>query len=138
MNCSFVSQEGLLEIISKLDDIKEEEREELADILDRYFDPEKEIVMPVSKKPSRQRRRSYRGGRKSGDKRSGTDGEHSGDRPSSSPENRQRKRRSRRRVSTKSQPLKPELHTRSEAQTELPAIIALPMAPPNPILLGTA
>lgn len=55
------TQDGLTEIISKLDEIKEENRSELVDILDSYFDPEKEQIVPVSKKQNRRQRSFKRG-----------------------------------------------------------------------------
>lgn len=38
-----------------MDEIKEENRSELVDILDSYFDPEKEPIVPVTKKAPRRR-----------------------------------------------------------------------------------
>lgn len=48
-----------MEIVSQLDEIKEANRTELIDILDSYFDPEKETIAPVVKKTQRRRRTSY-------------------------------------------------------------------------------
>lgn len=49
-----------------MDEIKEEGRDELVDILDNYFDPEKEQIVPVSKKQNRRHRSSKRGGNGNG------------------------------------------------------------------------
>lgn len=38
-----------------MDEIKEEYRSELVDILDSYFDPEKEQIVPVARNPPRRR-----------------------------------------------------------------------------------
>lgn len=71
-------QDGLTEIINGLEDIKEENREELINILDSFFDPEKEQIVPVAKKSSfdSQRRRSFR---KDKSHRGGDNGERDGD-----------------------------------------------------------
>lgn len=94
-------KDGLTEIVSKLDDIKEENRAELVDILDSYFDPEKEPIVPAVKKSNRIRRRSYKKGSDKENRKhnSHTDGEHQG----SSPESRspRKNRRPRRRYNTK-------------------------------------
>lgn len=58
----------MTEIISKLEGIKEENRDELVDILDSYFDPEKEAIVPPSKPNSR--RRSFKKGSPKGNRRS--------------------------------------------------------------------
>lgn len=50
----------MADIISNLEGIKEENRGELVDILDSYFDPEKEAIVPPSKPTSR--RRSFKKG----------------------------------------------------------------------------
>lgn len=57
-----IFQDGLMELVSKLEDIKEENRAELVDLLDSYFDPEKELIVPIVKKPENQndRRRPQR------------------------------------------------------------------------------
>lgn len=86
-------QEGLTEIVSQLEDIKEENREELVDILDSYFDPEKEAIVPVVKKSFRSRRRSFKkdkSGRGSRDEQNGDQ------QPSSSPDSTTRSPRKRR------------------------------------------
>lgn len=59
----------MTEIISKLDDIKEENRSELVDILDSYFDPEKEAIVPPSKPTAR--RRSFKKGSPRKNRRNG-------------------------------------------------------------------
>lgn len=51
-----------------MDEIKEENRAELVDILDSYFDPEKEPIVPVTKKSTR--RRSFRKGSNKENRRS--------------------------------------------------------------------
>lgn len=63
----------MTEIVSKLDDIKEENRQELIDILDSYFDPEKETIVPAVKKtpPTHNRRGYRRGGNKENHRRRG-------------------------------------------------------------------
>lgn len=89
----YFAQDGLADIVNDLDDIKEENREELIDILDRYFDPEKQQIVPVAKKTAYQsrRRRSYRRDRKN-------KGDRDGDMPSTpdSTTRSPRKRRNRR------------------------------------------
>lgn len=49
-----------------MDEIKEENRSELVDILDSYFDPEKEHIVPVPKKQNRRHRSFKRGGNGNG------------------------------------------------------------------------
>lgn len=62
----------MADIISNLEGIKEENRAELVDILDSYFDPEKEAIVPPSKPTSR--RRSFKKGSPKPNRRS-----HNGD-----------------------------------------------------------
>ena len=50
-------KDGIKDAIDKIVELKEEERQELIDLLDCHFDPEKQPVKPVVKK---QRRRSTR------------------------------------------------------------------------------
>lgn len=100
----------MTEIISNLIDIKEENRGELVDILDSYFDPEKEAIVPPTKPNSR--RRSFKGSK--GSPRSRNGNHDKGDKKRSSETNNnevaspdsntrspRRHRRSRRRFSTK-------------------------------------
>lgn len=65
----------MTEIISELEGIKEENRDELVDILDSYFDPEKEAIVPPSKPNSR--RRSFKKGSPKGGRRSRNGGDKS-------------------------------------------------------------
>lgn len=64
----------MTEIVSKLDEIKEENRGELIDILDSFFDPEKEAIVPASK--SNTRHRSYRKDRSPRENRRSRNGNH--------------------------------------------------------------
>lgn len=90
-----------------MDEIKEEDREELVDILDKYFDPEKEAAAPaVSKQKSRVRRRSYRKGSDKENRKprnpnnNNNDGESNGEHTSSETRSPRKNRRSRRRISS--------------------------------------
>lgn len=51
-------REGLEAVVSKISELKEEERTELVELLDCHFDPEKQQLKPVVK---RTRGRSTRG-----------------------------------------------------------------------------
>lgn len=90
-----------------MDEIKEEDRDELVDILDKYFDPEKEAAAPaVTKQKSRLRRRSYRKGSEKENRKqrnpnnnNNNDGESNGEHTSSETRSPRKNRRSRRRTS---------------------------------------
>lgn len=121
-----------------MDDIKEENRGELVDILDSYFDPEKEAIVPPSKPNTR--RRSFKKGSprenrrpRNGDK---LDKKHPVENnnnevlatPDSTTRSPRRQRRSRRRFGTK-QMNKSMIETSTElAGTVIPSLIK-PTAP---------
>lgn len=130
----FQLQDGLIEIISKLEDIKEENRDELIDILDSYFDPEKEAIVPASR--PNMRRRAYKKGsprrsRHSGDKLDKKHSQEANNNEIASPDSTtarlpRRQRRSRRRFSSKS--LNKSL-TDTDMGSKMPMPIAKPSAP---------
>jgi Exuperantia SAM-like domain len=57
-------RDGMIELAKKLKDLKEEDQEELIELLDSHFDPEKKPVKPVV-----QRRESTNGGNGNGQMR---------------------------------------------------------------------
>lgn len=63
--------DGLHEAIAPMEEMKEEDRKELVDLLDHYFDPEKQAVLPLVKK-----HKSKRGG--GGNNSSNANHSHSG------------------------------------------------------------
>lgn len=126
--CLFLSQDGLTEVISKLEEIKEENRSELVDILDSYFDPEKEAIVPPAK--ASPRRRSFKKGSPR-DRRShnGANKKHPTETnnndvlatPDSSVRSPRRQRRSRRRFTTKLGKTSPEITTEISTTVTQPA-----------------
>lgn len=76
-----------------MEEIKEENRDELVDILDSFFDPEKDAITPAVKKSLRVRRRSYKGG-----KENRGDGDKNNERQSSTPDSTTRSPRKARRT----------------------------------------
>lgn len=53
-------RDGLVEILQGIDELKSEEKSELADLFDSYFDPAKTIIKPIIK-TNNNRRRNRRG-----------------------------------------------------------------------------
>jgi hypothetical protein len=49
-------REAIAEAVSKIAELKDEEREELVEILDSHYDPEKKSVKPVMKRSNSRRR----------------------------------------------------------------------------------
>lgn len=44
------AQDGLAEVIATIDDLKDDDKTELIDLLDCHFDPEKQAILPIVKK----------------------------------------------------------------------------------------
>jgi maternal-effect protein exuperantia len=51
-------KEGFVEIVSSINDLKEDDQTELIDILEHHFDPEKKSILPVIKRNRSKRRQS--------------------------------------------------------------------------------
>lgn len=139
-------KDGLTEVIWKLDELKDEEKTELVDILDSYFDPEKQALVPPVKKTTRQRRRSYRSNRGHRNRRSknrsmnkgdSNEGDQSDDRTSSTEQRSPRKGRSRRKRNQKpnNSPFKQTI----PANVEMMPMTQLPAQDHNkPVMVATA
>lgn len=82
-----------------MDEIKEENREELVNILDSYFDPEKELIMPAVKKPIRNRRQYKKDNKENGN--AGTESDQAPLSPDSGTRSPRKHRRSRRRFNNR-------------------------------------
>lgn len=83
-----------------MDEVKEEYRSELVDILDSYFDPSKEQVVPVARNGNNNRRRYKRGPNKENRKHKNAAEKNNND-VVATPDSTKNRRRSRRRFSTK-------------------------------------
>lgn len=53
----FDLQEGLVELVSTINELKEEDQKELIDILDCHFDPEKKPILPNIKRSNNRSKR---------------------------------------------------------------------------------
>lgn len=123
-----------------MEEIKEENRSELVDILDSYFDPDKEAIVPPSKS-NQNRRRSYRKAGSPRDRRSrkgenNNDKKHVGENnnnneiqttPESSTRSPRRNRRSRRQLNRSGKQLNRSLTDATpdtEASTMSPVVKA--------------
>lgn len=61
INFSFVKlQEGLAEVIASMEELKDEDKKELVELLDCHFDPEKQAVLPAVKKNKSKRGGKYK------------------------------------------------------------------------------
>lgn len=53
------TQDGLVEAVTAIEDLKDEHKTELVEMLDCYFDPDKQAIKPVLKHRNRSRRGTY-------------------------------------------------------------------------------
>lgn len=129
-----------------MDEIKEENRSELVDILDSYFDPEKEPITPAKTNtrrrsfkgskgsPRENRRRSRNGNNDKTDKKHSAENNNNNESvssPESSTRSPRRQRRSRRRNSTKSMDKSINESATEIGTTEIPSPIKITVTAPE-------
>lgn len=57
--CMWGLQEGLAEVLAPMEELKDDDKKELVELLDCHFDPEKQAVLPAVKKSKSRRKGDY-------------------------------------------------------------------------------